>query len=200
MLRGELFRAFGYKIHVGALTQNLACRSYWIFQSFHASHAPCPQRRTVHDQRIQLHLAVAIQKASPAGIESCVVLHDDDGFLDCIQCRAAALEHAPACDQRVAHPMQVRLHHVIRHGPSAAVNNQNRITRQEKSSEEMKRLISLASHCRETGNPPYAAWPALAATGGASWVRVQVYRMRWITVRVERTAIIHNTGAMRLKS
>jgi hypothetical protein len=30
--------------------------------------------------------------------------------------------------------VQVRLHHVIGHGPSAAVNNQNRITRQEKSS------------------------------------------------------------------
>ena len=45
----------------------------------------------------------------------------------------------------------------------------------------------------------YAAWPGLSDIGG-SWVLVQVYRMRWITVMVLRTAITQSTGAMRLNS
>ena len=109
MLRGESLRAFRHKIHVRTLTQNLSRRPHWIAQSLHASHAACAQRSAVHDQRIQLHLAVAIQKTSPAGVEGLVVFHDDDGFLDRIQRWAAALQHAPARGQRVAHAMQVRL-------------------------------------------------------------------------------------------
>ena len=64
MLGGELFGAFGYKINVRTFAKNLARRPHWIAQSLDAADASSPQRGAIHDERIQLHFAVAIQKTS----------------------------------------------------------------------------------------------------------------------------------------
>ena len=103
--------------------------------ALHAAHASAAQGGAVHDEGIELHFAVAIQKAAAAGIESLVIFHDDHGFLHRVERRSAAFEHPPARSHGIAHTVEMSFHHVIRNGPGAAMNYQNRIM-QEESSEE----------------------------------------------------------------
>ena len=95
--------------------------------ALHAAHASGAQGGAVHDEGIELHFAVAIEKAAAAGVESLVVFHDDDGFFDRVERRAAAFEHAPARGHGVAHAVEMSFDHVVRNGPGAAMNYQNRI-------------------------------------------------------------------------
>ena len=91
---------------------------------------PAAQGVAVHDEGIELYFAVAIQKAAAAGIESLVVFHDDHGFFDRVERRAAAFQHPPARSHGVAHAVEMSFHHVIRNGPGTAMNDQNRIVQE----------------------------------------------------------------------
>src|SRR5580704_15977550 len=91
MFGGEALRTLAHKIHMRTLGQNLSRRPHWIAHPLHAPDTPGPQRRPIHDERIQLHLAVAIQEATAAGVEGLVVFHDDNGFLDSIKRRATTM-------------------------------------------------------------------------------------------------------------
>ena len=84
---------------------------------------PRAQRGAVHDERIELYFAVAIEKAAAAGIKGLVVFHDDHGFFDGIKRRSAAFEHPPARSHGVAHAVEMSFDHVIRNGPGAAMND-----------------------------------------------------------------------------
>ena len=95
------------------------------------SDAAGAKRGAVHDESVELDSSVAIQKAAATGIEGLVILHDDDGLLDGVEGRATLLEHAPSRSQRVVHAAEVGVDHVIGHGPSTAVNDENGISRQE---------------------------------------------------------------------
>ena len=130
---GETLRAFADKINVGAFAENLSRCAHRIVQMLDAAHASSAQRSSIHDEGIELHLAVAVQKAAASGVESLVVFHDDDGFLNGVERRATALEHMPSRGQRIVHATDVGVHHVIRHGPGAPVNDENRISWQELS-------------------------------------------------------------------
>src|SRR5580698_7953861 len=125
MFSGEALRAFAYEIYVRTFTQNFSRSAHRIAQALDAAHAAGAQRRAIHDEGVELYLAIAIKKAAATCIESVVVFHDDNRFLDCVERRAAAFEHAPSRSQRVIHAMEVRLDHVIRHGPRPAMNHQN---------------------------------------------------------------------------
>src|SRR5580704_242318 len=152
VLGREFFGALRHKIHMRTLTQNLPRRPHRIAQPFHASHTAGAQRGSIHDERVELHAPVAIQKAAPPGVKSLVIFHDDDGLLDRIKRRAAALEHAPSRSQRVVYPAQVRLDHVIRHGPRPAVHHQYRISHELRiPSLRVKRLARI----------PYSSSPSL---------------------------------------
>jgi hypothetical protein len=137
MFGGEALRTLAHKIHMRTLGQNLSRRPHWIAHPLHAPDTPGPQRRPIHDERIQLHLAVAIQEATAAGVEGLVVFHDDNGFLDSIKRPATTLQHTPTRSESVANSVQVRLHHAIRHGPGAAVDYKDRISRQRLSSQRL---------------------------------------------------------------
>ena len=139
MLGGEPLRAFGDEINVRTLAENLARGAHGIAQALDASHAAGAERGAVHDEGVELDFSVAIQKAAASGVEGLVVFHDDDGFLDGVERRAAALEHAPSRSQRVVHAADVGVDHVIRHGPRATVNHQNWISRQKLSLESSLR-------------------------------------------------------------
>ena len=134
MLGREALRPFGHKVHMRAVAQNLARRAYGIGDALHAAHASAAQRGAVHDEGIELHFAVAIEKAAAAGVESLVVFHDDDSFLDGIERRPAAFEHPPARGHGVAHTVEMSFHHVIGNGPGTAMNDQNRIVQEGSSS------------------------------------------------------------------
>jgi hypothetical protein len=123
VLGGEFLRAFSDEVNVRTLTQNLAGGADGIAQMLDASYASGAERGAIHDERVELDAAVAVEEAAPSGVESLVIFHDHDGFLDRIEGRAATLEHAPSSSQRVVHSADVGLDHVIGHGPSSAVNN-----------------------------------------------------------------------------
>src|ERR1700756_3087571 len=113
-----------------AVTQDFARSANGIRNLFHAAHASGTKRSAVHNQRIELNLAIAIEEAATASVKRLVVLHDDDRFLYGIQCRSATLEHTPASGNCSPHAAQMCLYHVIRNGPGAAVDEQNGIRRQ----------------------------------------------------------------------
>ena len=156
VLGGEVLRAFADEINVRAFAQNLARGAHRIAQALDAADAAGAERGAVHDEGVELDFAVAIEKAAASGVEGLVVFHDDDGFLDGVERRAAALEHAPSRSQRVGDAANVGVDHVIGHGPRAAVNDQNGISRQVESPEEeaMDRIAGprrVASSCFATG-------------------------------------------------
>jgi hypothetical protein len=130
---GETFRALCHKIDVRALAENLAGGAHGIAQALDTSDASGAECGSVHDESVELDSPVAVQEAAASGIEGLIVFHDDDGLLDGIDRRAAALEHAPSRSQRVPHALYVGVDHLIRHGPRAAMNHQNRICWQELS-------------------------------------------------------------------
>jgi hypothetical protein len=96
-----------------------------------AADAASAQRCAIHHEGVELHASVAIQEASASGVESIIIFHHDDSFLDGIERRAAALEHAPARSQSVLYPADVCVDHVIGHGPRATVDYQDGIDLQD---------------------------------------------------------------------
>ena len=139
VLGGEALGAFADEVYVRAFAQNLARGADGIAQPFDAADAAGAERGAVHDEGVELHSAVAVEKAAAPGVEGLVVFHDDDGFFDRIERRATTLEHAPARGERVVDAADVGVDHVIGHGPGAAVNHQNGIGRQRLSPEEVRR-------------------------------------------------------------
>ncbi len=137
VLGGESFGAFGDEINVRTLAENFAGGAHGIAQALDASHAAGAERGAVHDEGVELDFAVAVEEAAASGVEGLVVFHDDDGFLDGVERRAAALEHAPSRSQRVGHAVDVGVDHVIGHGPRATMNDENGISWQELSLESV---------------------------------------------------------------
>src|ERR1700674_3162104 len=78
----ETLRAFSDEIDVRALRQDLARGTHWISQPFHAAHYASAQSGSIHDERVELHFAVAVEEAATAGVEGLVIFHNDDCFLD----------------------------------------------------------------------------------------------------------------------
>jgi hypothetical protein len=101
-----------------------------------ATHASGAKGGPLHDERVELYFAIAIEEAAAAGIEGLVVFHDHDCLLDGVESRASAAERLPACSGGVADTVEMSLDHVIRNGPGASMDNQNGISWQEKSSSE----------------------------------------------------------------
>ena len=76
-------------------------------KALNAANASGAQGRSIHDEGVELHFAVAIEEAAATRVESLVVFHDDHGFFDRIERRPATFEHAPARGHRVAHAVEM---------------------------------------------------------------------------------------------
>ena len=141
MLGGETLRALGYEINVWTVAENLASGANGITQTFDATDAAAAQGCAVHDEGVELHLAVAIQEAAAPGVEGFVIFEDDDRFFNRIESRAATLEHAPSSGGGVTHSIEVRVDHVVGDGPGAAVYDQNRIGWHFQSFQEVAGIV-----------------------------------------------------------
>ncbi len=82
MLLSKALGAFSDKIHMRTLAQHLAGSTDGIRNVFHAADSAGTKRGSVHDEGIKLNLALAIQEATPAGINGLIVFHNDDSLLD----------------------------------------------------------------------------------------------------------------------
>jgi hypothetical protein len=107
---------------------------------FHASYAAGAQSVAIHDEGIELDLALAVQKAPATGIEGLVIFHHHYGCLDRVERRTAALEDAPARVNGAPHAIKVSFDHVIRNRPRAAVDNKDGIVAQG----SLRKLVSVA--------------------------------------------------------
>ena len=127
VLGGKALGAFGDKINVRAVAENFAGGADRVAQALDAADAAAAQGRAVHDERVELHFAVAVEETAASGVESFIVFENDHGFFNRVERRAAAFEHAPSGGGGVAHAVEVRLDHVVGNGPGAAVYDQNGI-------------------------------------------------------------------------
>jgi len=90
---------------------------------FHTSDAPSPQGRAIHDQSIELNFSFPVKEAAAAGVKGLIVFQDDNRFFDRIECGTSAAEYIPASFNGISHAIQVCLDHVVRDGPSAAMDD-----------------------------------------------------------------------------
>src|SRR5208282_5933643 len=95
VLGGKALGAFGDEIDVRAVAENFAGGAHRVAQTLHASDAAAAEGRALHDEGVELHLAVAVQETAAAGVKGFIVFHYDDGLFDRVQSGAAALQHAP---------------------------------------------------------------------------------------------------------
>ncbi len=84
MLLSKALGAFCDKVHMRTLAQHLAGGADGIRNVFHAADSAGTKRVSVHDERIKLNLALAIQETATAGIKGFIVFHDDDSLFDCV--------------------------------------------------------------------------------------------------------------------
>ncbi len=98
-----------------------------LAQVLHAGHAAGAEVGAAHQQRIELHAAVARQEGAAARVEGLVVFHHHDGRFDRIERRAAALKDRVSGLKRIADTSPVRGDFVVRHGPGAAVDQKSRV-------------------------------------------------------------------------
>ena len=88
-----------------------------------------------------MHLAFAVQKTAPPGIEGLIVLHHHNRSFHRVQRLTAACEPLPARLDRVADAVQMRLYQIFGNGPCTAVDHKNGIVAQESL---RKKLVSVA--------------------------------------------------------
>src|SRR5580704_9892153 len=85
MLCGKALSPLRHKIHMRAVAKNLAGSAHGIRDPLYATHASAAQRGAVHDEGIELDLALPIEKAAAPGVERLIILHDDNSFFDGIE-------------------------------------------------------------------------------------------------------------------
>jgi len=90
---------------------------------FHASDPAGPQSRAIHDQSIQLNFSFPVKKTATASVKGLIVFQDHNRFFDRIECGTPAAEHIPASFNGISYAIQVRLDHVVRNGPGAAMDD-----------------------------------------------------------------------------
>ncbi len=130
MFFGEALGPFRDKVNMRTLTQHLARGTNWIGKMLDAADSASAESRSVHDEGVELHFALAVEKAAATGIEGFVIFHYHDSFFDCIQRCAVFVQHAPALGECFAHAVEVRFDKPVRNGPRASVYEQNWVIRQ----------------------------------------------------------------------
>src|ERR1043166_5407506 len=138
MLRREPFRALRDKVHMRAIAQNLPRCPNRVPQPFNTPDAAGTQGRAIHNERIELYFAVAVQKAATASVKGFVIFHDNDSFLNRVERRPAGFKYAPASSHGIANAIEMGFDHVIGNGPGTAMNYQNRISQEQSSREKRK--------------------------------------------------------------
>jgi hypothetical protein len=118
----EALGAQADEVDVGALVEHQAGGFDGVAQAFDTRNPARPQVFAVHQQRVELHAAVAGEEGAAAGVEGLVVFHDDDGCLDGFNRGSAALENLPAGGQCVGDAALVGFDLVVGHGPGATVD------------------------------------------------------------------------------
>ena len=96
VFRSQPLSPFTDKVHVRTLAQDLPRCPHRVGNVLHAPHSSSAQGGAIHDQRVQLYLAIAVEKASTPGVKGLVIFHDNDRLFDRVQRQPTAAQHTPA--------------------------------------------------------------------------------------------------------
>ena len=96
MLFGEFFRAASDQHHVFAVLQDRARQAYGIVYVFDGGDCAGFQRVAVHQDRVELHVAIGIQVRAVSSVEGGIVFQNYDGGF------TASIAAPP--EERIFHP------------------------------------------------------------------------------------------------
>jgi hypothetical protein len=126
---GEFFRAGSDEHHVLAVFEHAAREADGIVDVFYGGDGARFQRRAVHEDRVELDLAVGIKMRAEARVESGIVFQNYDAGFDGVNRGAAGRENFPSGFERALHAGAAVFDGFVGDVPSAAVNDQGRLQR-----------------------------------------------------------------------
>ena len=114
------------EVDVGALVEHKPGSLDGVRQMLHTGDAARAQVFSIHQQRIQLHTAIAGQVGAATSVEGLVIFHYDDCGLDRLHRSPATFQDRVACIECVGDASLMRLNLVIGHRPGSTMNQQHR--------------------------------------------------------------------------
>jgi hypothetical protein len=123
---GEFFRSPRDQHHVVTFLQYRTRQQDRVAHVFDGGDGTRFQRSPVHDDGVELHLAIHVQVRTEARIEGRIVFENHDGGLHSIDRGPTAAENSPASFERAANPGAAILDRFVRNVPRATVNNEGR--------------------------------------------------------------------------
>ena len=140
MFGGEVLGVLADEVDVGTLLEHQTRGLDGIAQPLDAGHATGAHgsaHSAIHEQCVELHVAIAREEGAAAGVEGLVVLEDGDGGLDRVDRGGAALEQRVAGEERTANAEGVGFDGVVGDGPGAAMNEKDGLIGHANSSSYM---------------------------------------------------------------
>jgi len=124
---GEFFRTSADQHHVLAFFVHPPGQTNRIGDAFDGSHGAGFERGAIHQNGIELNLAIAIQMRADACIERGIILEENNGRFDGVNRLAARTENLPTCFEGGADALPAVLDCFVRYVPGAAVNDEGRL-------------------------------------------------------------------------
>lgn len=126
VLVGEFFRAAGDQHHVLTVFQDCARQADGIVNMFDCGDCAGFQRVAIHQDRVELHVAFAIQVRAISGVERGVVFQNHNSGFDGVNRGAAGGKNFPSGFERALDSGAAGFHRFVGDVPGAAVNDQGR--------------------------------------------------------------------------
>ena len=125
LLHGELFGAAADQETVFAVLQNPPGQDYRIPNALHGADRAGFEGRAIHQDRVELGLAVSMEIRAVSGIKSRIVFQQHNDSLACIQRGAAGFQYRPTGGEGPRHAIPRSLFHSRAQGPGAAVHDES---------------------------------------------------------------------------
>ena len=122
VLLGEILGSGADEVDVRALVEDEARGLDWIAEAFDAGDPAGAERCAIHEQGVELDVAVAGEKAASAGVEGLVVFKDSDSGFYGLDGGGAVFEEGVADGERIGDAEPVGFDHVVGDGPGTAVD------------------------------------------------------------------------------
>jgi hypothetical protein len=121
---GKLFGPRADEKDVLARLQHAPCQADWIARALDRRHGARVQRRSIHHDRVKLHLPVPIQMRADAGVKCGIIFQYDDGGLHRIYRRAAPRKNLPAGIERAPAARPAIRNRAVGDTPCSAVDDE----------------------------------------------------------------------------
>src|SRR5438132_8323764 len=127
MLERKLLGAVTGNQHVFAFFENDSSKADRITNAFHGNNRAGLESSAVHENCVELHLAVTIEVRPDPGIEDRIIFEFDDRLFAGIERGTTVLENPPASIQRAPHSVVAEFFDFWRDVPSPAMDDQRDI-------------------------------------------------------------------------